>query len=104
MTQNLLECALREDGGQLHNAYESLGVLGEDLHLLLLDPDRFLFDSQNHSIDKGKQLLYREGKLYGRDKEETLITDAFCRVSRGKSEAFFIGGFSGSGKSMLFER
>jgi len=102
MTQNLLECALRGNGGQLlHNAYESLGVLGEDLHLLLLDPDRFLFDCQNHSIDKGMQLLYREGKLYGRDKEETLITDAFCRVSRGKSEAFFIGGFSGSGKSML---
>jgi predicted ATPase len=47
------------------------------------------------------ELLYRRGKLYGRDKEETLITDAFCRVLRGKSEAFFIGGFSGSGKSML---
>ncbi|KAL7425450.1 hypothetical protein ACHAXM_000021, partial [Skeletonema potamos] len=39
--------------------------------------------------------------MYGRDKEETLITDAFCRVTRGKSEASFIGGFSGSGKSML---
>eukprot|EP00984_Skeletonema_dohrnii_P009487 scaffold3626_cov69-Skeletonema_dohrnii-CCMP3373.AAC.1 len=47
------------------------------------------------------KLRYRKEKLYGRDKEETLITDAFCRVSRGKSEAFFIGGFSGCGKSML---
>ncbi|KAK1741510.1 putative AAA ATPase [Skeletonema marinoi] len=101
MTQNLLESALREDGGQLHDAYESLRAVGEDLHLLLLDPDRFLFDDESHSIQNDVQLLYRKDKLYGRDKEETLITDAFCRVSRGKSEAFFIGGFSGSGKSML---
>ena len=100
MTQNLLECALRGDGGQSDDAYESLGVVGEDLHLLLLDPDRFLFDNETPNRDN-MHLLYRRDKLYGRDKEETLITDAFCRVSRGKSEAFFIGGFSGSGKSML---
>jgi predicted ATPase len=49
------------------------------------------------------QLRYRKEKLYGRDKEGTLITDTFCRVTRGKSEAFFIGGFSGSGKSMLVD-
>eukprot|EP00985_Skeletonema_marinoi_P019077 scaffold10825_cov147-Skeletonema_marinoi.AAC.4 len=106
MTQNLLECALRGDGDgdQLHNhnAYESLAAVGEDLHLLLLDPDRFLFDNRNQNTDN-MQLLYRSDKLYGRDKEETLITDAFCRLSRGKSEAFFIGGFSGSGKSMLVD-
>eukprot|EP00985_Skeletonema_marinoi_P001759 scaffold698_cov195-Skeletonema_marinoi.AAC.15 len=82
MTQNLLESALREDGGQLHDAYESLGAVGEDLHLLLLDPDRFLFDDESHSIQNDVQLLYRKDKLYGKDKEETLITDAFCRVSR----------------------
>eukprot|EP00984_Skeletonema_dohrnii_P006443 scaffold2301_cov73-Skeletonema_dohrnii-CCMP3373.AAC.2 len=105
MTQNLLECALRGNGNgdQLHNAYESLAAVGEDLHLLLLDPDRFLFDNRNQSTQNGMQLLYRSDKLYGRDKEETLITDALCRVSRGKSEAFFIGGFSGSGKSMLVD-
>ena len=100
MTQNLLECALRGSGSQSDDAYESLGIVGEDLHLLLLDPDRFLFDNENQNTDNMK-LLYRKDKLYGRDKEETLITDAFCRVTRGKSEAFFIGGFSGSGKSML---
>ena len=100
MTQNLLEGAF-SDGGQSNNdAYESIGVVSQDLHLLLLDPDRFLFDNEHHSNQK-RQFLYRRGKLYGRDKEETLITDAFCRVSGGKSEAFFIGGFSGSGKSML---
>ena len=100
MMQNLLECVLKMDGGRSDDAYDSLGVVGEDLHLLLLDPDRFLFDNEAQNSDD-MHLLYRREKLYGRDKEETLITDAFCRVSRGKSEAFFIGGFSGSGKSML---
>ena len=100
MTQNLLECALRGNGGQSDDSYKSLEVVCQDLHLLLLDPDRFLFDNEHQNTDNMK-LLYRRGKLYGRDKEETLITDAFCRVSSGKSEAFFIGGFSGSGKSML---
>ena len=100
MTQNLLEYALRGSDRQSDEAYESLGVVGEDLHLLLIDPHRFLFDNANQNIDNMK-ILYRKDRLYGRDKEETLITDAFCRVTRGKSEAFFIGGFSGSGKSML---
>ena len=100
MTQNLLEYVLRGNGGQSDDAYESLGVVGEDLHLLLLDPNRFLFDLDNQNIDNMK-ILYREGKLYGRHKEETLITEAFCRISPGKSEAFFVSGFSGSGKSML---
>jgi hypothetical protein len=102
MTQNLLECAVRVDGHQPDDAYESLGVVSEDLHLLLLDPDRFLFDKQNQNTDD-VQLHYRKDKLYGRDKEEALISSAFCRVSRGQSEAFFIGGFSGSGKSMLVD-
>ncbi len=31
----------------------------------------------------------------------SLIIEAFCRVSSGKSKSFFIGGFSGSGKSRL---
>ncbi len=96
MTEHLLEAALRGDGGQSSDdAYKSLRDVAEDLHLLLLDPDRFLFNTEQ------MKLQYRKEKLYGRDKEETLITDAFCRVSRGKSEAFFIGGFSGCGKSML---
>ncbi len=96
MTQNLLESALKDKS----DAYSSLRVVCEDLHLLLLDPDRFLFDKEVEEHEN-VQLLYRKEKLYGRDKEESLITDAFCRVSRGKSEAFFIGGFSGSGKSKL---
>ncbi len=96
MTENLLGAALRGDDGQSSNdAYKSLRDVAKDLHLLLLDPNRFLFNTEH------MKLQYREEKLYGRDKEEKLITDAFCRVSRGTSEAFFISGFSGCGKSML---
>lgn len=114
MMHNLLEFALRgnNDGGSVGSgsgealdAYTSFVDVCEDLHLLLLDPTRFLFDtegvnnSSNNSSDM--RLLYRKNKLYGREKEETLITSAFCRVSRGQSEAFFIGGFSGSGRVCL---
>jgi hypothetical protein len=98
MMQNLLESAA-ETGG---DAYKTMGEVGEDLHLLLFDPDRFLFDHEAQNAHN-MQLLYRKEKLYGRDEEENLITDTFCRVTRGKSEAFFIGGFSGSGKSMLVD-
>ena len=104
MTQNLLDSSLRGDDGQSSSddAYKSLRDVAEDLHLLLLDPDRFVFDDNQVQTSTEKvQLRYRKEKLYGRDREETLITDAFCRVSRGTSEAFFIGGFSGCGKSML---
>ena len=100
MVQNLFESASASESGC--DAYMTLEEVGKDLHLLLLDPDRFLFDREARSTYK-MELLYRKEKLYGRDKEETLITDAFCRVSRGRNEAFFIGGFSGSGKSMLVD-
>ncbi len=101
MVQNLLDSA-SENGAR--DAYKTLGEVGKDLHLLLFDPDRFLFDKVGGDCSsENMQLLYRKEKLYGRDKEETLITDTFCRVTRGKSEAFFIGGFSGSGKSMLVD-
>ena len=106
MMQNLLESGLTpltSDGGSdspSGDAYKSLKAVGEDLHLLLFDPDRFLFD-RDSDVTGCMPLLYKKDKLYGRDTEENLITDTFCRVTRGKSEAFFIGGFSGSGKSML---
>ncbi len=99
MVQSLLDSA--SENSDAKDAYKTLGEVGKDLHLLLFDPDRFLFDKEVGG--EKMQLLYRKEKLYGRDKEETLITDTFCRVTRGKSEAFFIGGFSGSGKSMLVD-
>ena len=102
MAQNLLEAASMGEDNQasLDDAYKSLKDVAKDLHLLLLDPNRFLFDIDEKSSED-QSLRYRKNKLYGRDKEEKLITDAFCRVSRGNNEAFFIGGFSGCGKSML---
>ena len=97
--RNLLECGEdnRPDG-----AYDSLEEVTKDLHLLLLDPSRFLFDNEPTYDERGNpQLSFREHKLYGRENEVSSITDAFCRVSSGESESFFIGGFSGSGKSRL---
>jgi hypothetical protein len=100
MMQNLLQSVSGGSGG---DAYKTLGEICQDLHLLLFDPDRFMFDHDQAENTGGMKLLYRKDKLYGRDTEEKLITDAFCRVTNGKSEAFFIGGFSGSGKSMLVD-
>jgi hypothetical protein len=105
MMQNLLDSALTpgpndDVDSPTDDAYKTLKEVGEDLHLLLFEPDRFLFD-RDADVTDCMPLLYKKDKLYGRDKEENLITDTFCRVTRGKSEALFIGGFSGSGKSML---
>mmetsp|Transcript_7945 Transcript_7945/g.17919 ORF Transcript_7945/g.17919 Transcript_7945/m.17919 type:complete len:1329 (+) Transcript_7945:91-4077(+) len=98
LVQNLLECG---EGNRPDEAYDSLEAVIKDLHLLLLDPSRFLFDHEPTPENGNIQLSFREEKLYGRENEVSSITDAFCRVSSGKSEAFFIKGFSGSGKSML---
>ena len=106
-----------------HESYTTLEEVSSDIHLLLSDPECFLFDPEERqqqqqqrqlmsvSSDSGSsvgselsnmvQLQIKEGKLYGREKEISLITDTFCRVSEGNNEAFFIGGYSGSGKSML---
>jgi hypothetical protein len=100
--QNLLDCG---EGGNNRpdNAYDSLEAVTKDLHLLLLDPERFLFDNDPTYHDTNGQVLlsFREHTLYGRETEISMITEAFCRVSGGKCECLFIGGFSGSGKSRL---
>ncbi len=105
MIEHLFECDLEGCGQPSDDAYTSLEDVAEDLHLLLLDPERFLFDQamQDDAAANVMQLNYRKEKVYGRDKQESQITDAFCRVSRGTSEAILIGGFSGSGKSMLVD-
>ena len=100
LVQNLLDCG---EYVRPVNAYESLDVVIQDLHLLLLDPTRFLFEHEPTSENGTVDLMFREHKLYGREKELTLITDAFCRVSTGRSEAFFIEGYSGKwGDFVLF--
>ncbi len=82
----------------------TLDVASKDLHLILLDPDSFLVDRYFKPVDGKVSLRIRKDKLYGRDSERSLITSTFCRVkTSGKSEALFIGGYSGSGKTRLVE-
>ncbi|KAL3810773.1 hypothetical protein ACHAXA_011785 [Cyclostephanos tholiformis] len=99
MIHHLLDCG---DDVRPENSYESLEAVINDLHLLLLDPSRFLFNHEPSCDNNGKiRLSFREHHLYGRENEVAVITEAFCRVSNGKRESLFIGGFSGSGKSRL---
>ncbi|KAL3760940.1 hypothetical protein ACHAWU_009619 [Discostella pseudostelligera] len=87
-----------------HDTYMSLDAVCGDIQLLLNDPDCFLFDMERLVAQGGSiQPQVKSGKLYGREEEVTLVTDAFCRVSSGMNEALFIGGYSGCGKSMLVQ-
>lgn len=90
-----------------HDAYLSLDAVCSDIQLLLSDPECYLFDDIDRFVAQqggsSMQPQVKIGKLYGREDEVTLVTDAFCRVSSGKNEALFIGGYSGSGKSMLVQ-
>jgi hypothetical protein len=100
LIQNLIDCD--GDGTRPENAYNSVESVTKDLHLLLLDPERFLFNEPTHRDTNGRIMpSFREHTLYGRDNEVFTITEAFCRVSGGDCESLFIGGFSGSGKSRL---
>jgi hypothetical protein len=99
VVQNLLDCG---EDDRPDNAYDSIEEVIKDLHLLMLDPNRYLFNHEPAYDNNGRiKLPFREHQLYGRENEVTSITEAFCRVSNGKSESLFIGGFSGSGKSRL---
>jgi len=100
LVQNILECG---EENRPDSAYDSMEAVIEDLRLLVFDPNRFLFHNEPVYDNGCMQLSVDDHKLYGRDDEISLITDAFCRVSGGHSEAFFVGGFSGSGKSMLVD-
>ena len=74
--------------------YPSLNEDSHNIHMLLYDPDYYLSDLAVASSTIGV-LPVRTDKLYGREKEKEKITEAFCRVSSGHNEAFFIGGCSG---------
>eukprot|EP00581_Thalassiosira_minuscula_P014826 CAMPEP_0183723104 /NCGR_PEP_ID=MMETSP0737-20130205/14816_1 /TAXON_ID=385413 /ORGANISM="Thalassiosira miniscula, Strain CCMP1093" /LENGTH=1533 /DNA_ID=CAMNT_0025953355 /DNA_START=8 /DNA_END=4609 /DNA_ORIENTATION=- len=99
LVKNLLDCGwdyeFRPD-----DAMPSLNEAKRDLHLLLLEPKRFLFDRLGGTV----MLNIKQHRMYGREAERSLIIDVFCRVSlTGESEALFIEGFSGSGKSKLVQ-
>jgi hypothetical protein len=94
ITQSLLE----------NNGGISFEVVCQDLHLLLLDPERFLFEGEMED-DENVPLRYKKEKMYGRDEEESLMSETFCRVLDNRSsEAFLVSGYSGSGKSKLVNR
>ena len=95
-------CMMVEDLIDCHGAYSSLVAAKSDIHLLLNDPSCFLHEIPDTVQQEGSmQLRIKIGKLYGREMESTSITEAYCRVCSGNNEAFFIGGYSGSGKTML---
>ncbi|MEM7297291.1 MAG: AAA family ATPase [Bacteroidota bacterium] len=56
------------------------------------------FDLCQHDFSGDFQLPQ---KLYGREKELSLLMDAFSRVSDGELETVLVGGYSGTGKSVL---
>ena len=85
------------------NICSSVKEACDDLHLLLYEPTRFLFTRKQFECGGSAQLQFRQNRLYGRQKEVSLLSDAFSRVSADGNEAFFIGGFSGSGKTRLVE-
>ena len=100
LVRDLLDCGWVEQF-QSDNSYPSLRVASRDLHMLVRDPTRFLF---GYRYGGSTTLQVNKDKLYGRDKESSLITDTFCRVSlSGTSEALLIGGYSGSGKSRIVQ-
>lgn len=85
------------------NICSSMKEACDDLRLLLHEPSRFLFKRKQLECGGSAQLQFRQNRLYGREKEVSLLSDAFNRVSAVGNEAFFIGGFSGSGKTRLVE-
>eukprot|EP00956_Cyclotella_meneghiniana_P024518 scaffold49325_cov61-Cyclotella_meneghiniana.AAC.6 len=90
LTENLLECN-SPSGDSVHvDAYSCLEAVISDLNLLLKEPNVFLFDNENTSLNKGVD------RLYGRADEIASLHDAYGRVvSSNKSEAVLIGGYSG---------
>lgn len=77
-----------EDDGNRSKTFAFLDAVLDDMHMLLLQPNRLLFDI-NHQLKVTTA-------MYGRTAEAKALTNAFCRSSTsGHSEAFTITGFSG---------
>ncbi|KAL7519085.1 hypothetical protein ACHAWX_003883 [Stephanocyclus meneghinianus] len=89
LVANLVDCGL---GLFRVDAYTSLHEAVTDMQILLREPMLFLSMSPPSTIDA----FMGSGKLYGRSNETASLTNAYNRVaSSGKSEAIFVGGFSG---------
>ena len=90
LIQDLLDCNVQDVTSRPVEAYSSLAEVAFDMHLLLGDPNNFLFERGTTSLHDPT------GEVYGRAEQISALNDAFNRVaSTGKSEAFLIGGYSG---------
>ena len=88
LLRDLLSCESIELTSRSETAYVSLDSVLDDMHLLLLDPSRYVFDA-NHQLST-------DTKMYGRSSEATTLLNTYYRVTaRGKSEALLVKGFSG---------
>ena len=84
VVQNLIDCA---DADRPEHAYDSLEDASQDLHLALLDPQRFLFDRAPPPDAGVVPLSFRQHKLYGREREGECKSHALTPVSKVRSLA-----------------
>lgn len=84
----LLDCKVVDNAQDKEDPDFSLELVNDDLHLLLLEPTRFLFEPNNR--------LSITTKMHGRESEAKALFDGFKRVaSSGQSEVLMVKGFSG---------
>eukprot|EP00804_Cyclotella_cryptica_P001010 CCRYP_012361-RA/>CCRYP_012361-RA protein AED:0.06 eAED:0.06 QI:298/1/0.66/1/1/1/3/12/1416 len=93
---NLVNCSLglfRPD-----DSYPSLDVAINDMQIMLQKPQLFLSLDPPSTVNA----FMGSGKLYGRSNEIAALTNAYCRIATsGITEAIFVSGFSGCGKTRL---
>ncbi|KAL7484241.1 hypothetical protein ACHAW6_009888, partial [Cyclotella cf. meneghiniana] len=101
LVTNLLNCV--SEFCRSDDSYRCLDEVIHDIHFLLQEPGRFLFD--RYQMPSGAlRLAVDRGQLYGRKEESAVLTGTFCRVAlTGHSEAVCVSGFSGCGKTRLVQ-
>lgn len=89
LIEHLLSCGdniFRSD-----NAFKSLKEAIDEIHRLLREPIKFLFQG----TQQGKLLFGPDDKLFGLSAEISKIQDAYHRAAAGRNEAVLISGVSG---------
>ncbi|KAL3801675.1 hypothetical protein HJC23_013180, partial [Cyclotella cryptica] len=95
LVTNLVDCGL---GLCKLDAYTSLDVAINDMQIMLQKPQLFLSLDPPSTVNA----FMGSGQLYGRSNEIASLTTAYCRVATsGMTEAIFVSGFSGCGKTRL---
>ncbi|KAL3784136.1 hypothetical protein HJC23_005794 [Cyclotella cryptica] len=95
LVTNLVDCGL---GLREPDAYTSSDEAINDMHIMLQEPRLFLSFGPPPAVNT----FMGSEKLYGRSNEIASLTAAYSRVATsGTTEAIFVGGFSGCGKTRL---